>query len=210
MNPTVLYSLTITFPHIICSNRYLQKKEIKAVGTVQVNRFSNPPFSSDKVFKKETRGSTEEVISADGITSESTKFGYIISALPSRFATEVKDVLLSPPTSNPYTKLRNELIRGLCAAQEKTRQLLERKKISDRKPSQFLRHLQSLADPSISEPLLKTLWMRRLPKCVQVALAIIKDQSLADLASPADNIIDATRPLLSTVAETSSKSGKVP
>lgn len=46
--------------------QYLQKKEIKAVGTVQVNRFSKPPFSPDAVFKKEPRGSTEEVISSDG------------------------------------------------------------------------------------------------------------------------------------------------
>ncbi|KAL1448593.1 hypothetical protein WDU94_009822 [Cyamophila willieti] len=138
------------------------------------------------------------------ITSETTKFGYVISALPPRFATEVKDVILSPPAATPYTKLKTELIKRLCATQEeKTRQLLEREEIGDRKPSQFLRHLQSLTDSSISESLLKTLWMSRLPKCVQVALAIVKDQSLTDLASHADNISEATRPNVNQVAETS-------
>lgn len=141
------------------------------------------------------------------VTSEKTKFGHVIAALPPRFATEVKDVILSPPATDPYTQLKTELIKRLCATQDqKTRQLIEREEIGDRKPSQFLRHLQSLTDASISESLLKSLWMSRLPKCVQVALAIVKDQSLTDLASHADNIIEATRPHVSHIAETTSKS----
>uniref|UniRef100_A0A8D8RH52 DUF7041 domain-containing protein n=1 Tax=Cacopsylla melanoneura TaxID=428564 RepID=A0A8D8RH52_9HEMI len=138
------------------------------------------------------------------ITSEKTKFGHVISALPSRFATEVKDIILNPPPTEPYTKLKTELIQRLCASQEeKTRQLLEREEIGDRKPSQFLRHLQNLADTSISESLLKTLWVSRLPKCIQVALAIIKDKSLSDLASHADSIAEASRPVASQVSEAS-------
>lgn len=141
------------------------------------------------------------------VTSETTKFAHIIAALPPRFATEVKDIIISPPAADPYTQLKTQLIKRLCATQEeKTRQLLEREEIGDRKPSQFLRHLQSLADTTISESLIKTLWMSRLPKCVQVALAIVKDQSLTDLASHADSIIEASRPHSSHVAETSQPS----
>ncbi|KAL1448829.1 hypothetical protein WDU94_000084 [Cyamophila willieti] len=138
------------------------------------------------------------------ITTESTKFGYIIAALPARYASEVKDIIMKPPTDNPYTHLRAQLIKRLSASQEeKTRQLLEREEIGDRKPSQFLRHLQNLADSSISESLLRTLWMSRLPKCIQVALAIIKDKSLDDLATHADSIAEASRPVLSQISEAS-------
>ncbi|XP_025413142.1 uncharacterized protein LOC112685459 [Sipha flava] len=116
----------------------------------------------------------EDSFASVGVTADSTKFGYVVGALPPKYAVE-----------------------------EKTRQLLERVEIGDRKPSQFLRYLQNLADSSVPETLLKTLWMGRLPKCIQVALAIVKDSKLEELAVHADNIVDASGPLLPQMAETS-------
>ncbi|KAL4153461.1 hypothetical protein QTP88_001294 [Uroleucon formosanum] len=139
-----------------------------------------------------------------GVTVDSTKFGYVVGALPPKYAMEVKDIIMTPPSDSKYAKIKQELIRRLSASQEeKTRQLLERVEIGDRKPSQFLRHLQSLADSSVPETLLKTLWMGRLPKGIQVALAIVKDSKLEDLAVHADNIADASGPSLPQIAETS-------
>ncbi|XP_050066614.1 uncharacterized protein LOC126555777 [Aphis gossypii] len=124
-----------------------------------------------------------------GIKIDSTKFGYVVGALPPKYAVEVKDIIMAPPSENRYVKIKQELVKRLSASQEeKTRQLLERVEMGDRKPSQFLRHLQSLADTSIPETLLKTLWMGRLPKSIQVALAIVKDCKLEDLAAHADNM----------------------
>lgn len=45
--------------------RYLKSKQIKACGTVRMNRFSNPPFSSDKDLLKQPRGHSEELFSKD-------------------------------------------------------------------------------------------------------------------------------------------------
>ncbi|KAL1446423.1 hypothetical protein WDU94_000016 [Cyamophila willieti] len=140
------------------------------------------------------------------IKNEKTKFGYLIAALPPRYATEVKDIILKPPTENPYTHLKEQLVQRLSASQEdKNRQLLEREEIGDRKPSQFLRHLQSLADSSVSESLLKTLWMSRLPKNIQVALALVKDKKTGELAIHADNIAEASRPAPQIAEATTSK-----
>ncbi len=137
-----------------------------------------------------------------GIKIDSTKFGYVVGALPPKYAVEVKDIIMAPPSENRYVKIKQELVKRLSASQEeKTRQLLERVEMGDRKPSQFLRHLQSLADTSIPETLLKTLWMGRLPKSIQVALAIVKDCKLEDLAAHADNIADASGPMLPQIAE---------
>jgi hypothetical protein len=111
---------------------------------------------------------------------------------------------MTPPSDYKYTKIKQELIRRLSATQEeKTCQLLERIEIGDCKSSQFLRHFQSLADSSIPETLLKTLWMGRLPKSIQVALAIVKDSKLEDLAVHADSITYVSCPLLLQIAETS-------
>ncbi|XP_044745200.1 uncharacterized protein LOC123307062 [Coccinella septempunctata] len=138
-----------------------------------------------------------------GVTQDRTKFGYIVGALPAKFAAEVKDIIMNPPTDGAYEKLKMELVRRLSASQEeKTRRLLEREEMGDRKPSQFLRHLQGLADRTVPDALMKSLWMSRLPKCVQVSLAIIKDTNLEDLATHADNIMEASRTIVHQIAET--------
>jgi len=80
-----------------------------------------------------------------GVTVDSTEFGYVVRALPPKYAVEVKDIIMTQPSDSRYAKIKQKLIRRLSASQEeKTRQLLERVEIGDRKPSQFLRHLQSL------------------------------------------------------------------
>lgn len=127
-----------------------------------------------------------------GVTKNRTKFGYIVNALPAKYATEVKDIIMNPPTEEAYYKLRTDLIRRPSATlEEKTRRLLEQEEMGDRKPSQFFRHSQGLADPAVPESLMKTLWINRLPRSVQVTLAIMKYSSLQDLAVHADHIMEA-------------------
>jgi hypothetical protein len=41
-----------------------------------------------------------------GINSEQTRFCYVISQLDHRYASEVEDIITSPPKYNPYTTLR--------------------------------------------------------------------------------------------------------
>lgn len=44
----------------------LKEKKINATGTVRVNRFNKPSFSSDLIMKKKGRGTSEEMASRDG------------------------------------------------------------------------------------------------------------------------------------------------
>lgn len=44
----------------------LARKQIYAAGTVRLDRFSKPPFSSDSEMKKKGRGCSEEVVSSNG------------------------------------------------------------------------------------------------------------------------------------------------
>ena len=128
-----------------------------------------------------------------GITTEDTKFNYVAGNLDSKYAIEIRDILTSPPENGKYTKLKSELIRRLSASQDqKTRRLLEREEIGDRKPSQFLRHLRGLAGTVFSDDALRSLWLGRLPGSTQAILATQKDTPLDRLAELADAIVEAT------------------
>lgn len=125
------------------------------------------------------------------VTADSTKFQYVVCALEPRFATEIKDVITKPPPTDKYIKLKSELIKRLSASRErKVQQLLRYEELGDRKPSQFLRHLQNLAGPSMPDDFLKTLWSGRLPNILQTVLASQPELSLDKLAELADTVHD--------------------
>lgn len=127
----------------------------------------------------------------NNITSDSTKYGYVVGSLEARYAAEVKDVIINPPSSGKYAKVKTELIARLSLSQEvKIRQLLEKEEVGDRKPSQFLRRLRDLGGKAITDPLLRTLWTGRLPQHLQAILAAQPETSLDAAASLADRVLE--------------------
>lgn len=53
-----------------------------------------------------------------GVTGDRSKFGYIVGALPPKYAMEVKDVIMKPPPAGAYDRVKCELIRRLSSSQE--------------------------------------------------------------------------------------------
>ncbi|XP_076392694.1 uncharacterized protein LOC143265295 [Megachile rotundata] len=157
-------------------------------------------------------GMVERSFDASGIKTESTKFGYVLGALSPQYAAEVRDIIMSPPPPppEPYEKLKCELIKRLSSSQEqKTRRLLEHEEIGDRKPSQFLRHLRTLGGAAVSQEILRSLWMGRLPSSMQVILATQRDTDLDQVAELADAIADTMGPR-GHIAETSTTYSELP
>jgi hypothetical protein len=74
----------------------------------------------------------------------------VISQLDHRHNAELEDIITSLPERDPYTTL-TELIK------QRIRQLLKLE-MGDRKPSQFVRHLRSLAP----DDFLHTIWSSQL------------------------------------------------
>lgn len=145
----------------------------------------------------------EHSFEASGITLESTKYSYVSSALEPRYAIEVKDLIICPPAQQPYSTLKAELLRRLSVSQEtKTRRLLEHEELGDRKPSQFLRHLRDLGGSGVTDSVLKTLWLTRLPATAQAILATQRDEPLDKVADFADVIIETTGSTVPQVAAT--------
>lgn len=130
-----------------------------------------------------------------GITADSTKFYYVISQLENKYAIEVKDIINSPPSVNKYEKLKTELIRRLSASQEKkVQQLLMHEELGDRKPSQFLRHLRTLAGPTVPDSFICTLWSSRLPQNIQTVIASQINLPLESVAELADRVHEIAPP----------------
>jgi hypothetical protein len=131
-----------------------------------------------------------------GISTDKTKFYYVISQLDQRYAVEVEDIITSPPERAPYTKLKTELVRRLSPSEEhRIRELLTLEDTGDRKPSQFLRHLRSLV-PDMPDKLLRSIWSSRLPSHMRAVLAGQPQGDLDTTVRCADRIIE-TAPQLS-------------
>ena len=65
-------------------------------------------------------------------------FEYIITSLSPDMATEIHNLILSPPVENQYTNLKEKLIQCTAASQQQCiQQLLNSEELGDRKPTQF-------------------------------------------------------------------------
>ena len=138
-----------------------------------------------------------------GVTSQKTKFDYIIASLSPEYAMEVRDLILKPPSTTPYTVLKDQLIQRTAASeQRRLQQLFNSEDLGDRKPSQLLRRMQQLLDDKFSSTdasLLKELFLQRLPG--NVRLASIDSKDLETLASTADKIMEvSTTPVCSVTS----------
>ncbi|XP_015118222.1 uncharacterized protein LOC107041920 [Diachasma alloeum] len=179
-----------------------QQQNLLVEGMAQISRVALQlgeftPEDPELFFSIADRG-----FHAAGITSKATKFAHICGKLSkSKHTVEVRDIILNPPADNPYTHLKTELIKRLSSSQEeKTRRLLESAEMGDMKPSQFLRHLKSLAGSSFSDDTLRTLWVTRIPSDALALLVTQRSASLEDAAELADKTLQILKPRIPVVA----------
>jgi len=146
------------------------------------------------------------------ITSQRSKFDQVVSSLSPEFAAEVRDLLLRPPADNPYSVLKEQLIkRTALSEQHKLQQLFNGEELGDRKPSQLLRRMQQLLGdrPGLDTSFLRELFLQRLPPNVRMVLASTPDGTTIDkLAEMADKIMEVAAP--SVAAMTTPPSAGVP
>ena len=131
-----------------------------------------------------------------GITTQKTRFEYVVSSLSLEFAVEVRDLLLKPPADNPYDTLKAELIKRTAASeQRKLQQLISGKELGNRKPTQLLRKMQQLLGnkmgASTDSSFLRELILQRLPANVRMVLASADvSMDLGKLADMADKVME--------------------
>ncbi|XP_075982478.1 uncharacterized protein LOC142980785 [Anticarsia gemmatalis] len=131
----------------------------------------------------------ESQFALSNITTDVTKFYHVIANLDYKYVSEVKDIINKPPGENKYEKLKSELISRLSESKEqRVRQLLTLEELGDRKPSQFLRHLRSLAGSEVPDDFIRSLWTSRLPAHMQTIMAAQVDLPLDAVAQIMDKI----------------------
>jgi hypothetical protein len=145
-----------------------------------------PPFWSERPDVWFSQADAQ--FSLASITSDTTKFHYVVSQLDQRYAEEVDDLITSPSQLAPYSTLRSILMRLSPLLEQRHHQLLHLEDMGDRKPSLFLRHLCRLA-PDVQDSLLRSLWTSCLPSAVQATLICLPETSLNSMAELADRLV---------------------
>lgn len=136
-----------------------------------------------------------------GITQDITKFHTVTGALDQCYAAAVRDIIINPPAEGKYDRLKSELIRRFSPSLEaRLEQLLQHEEMGDRSPSQFLSHMRVLGGTSVSDNVLRVLWLGRLPQRMHDILAASAPDNLEALAVIADRIYESATNL-SRVAE---------
>ncbi|TNN09052.1 hypothetical protein EWB00_006525, partial [Schistosoma japonicum] len=181
------------------------------IDTVMTTKVRLPEF--DRSDPELWFAQLEHYFTRHNIKSEGVRYRDLCSVLPPSVAKEVRDLILSPPTPQPYTILRREIMNRLSLSDgQRIQRLFQRKTLGDRSPSQFLRHLQALVgDNTVGEAVLKQGWIQALPCYVQHCLdAQDPDTALSHLARIADRIMERGPPTASrTVHHTQKAESKI-
>ena len=102
-----------------------------------------------------------------GITAKGTKYAYVVGSLQPDVAQEVQDLLLNPPMTEPYSFLKDEMIkRTFQSEQKRLHQLLTAEELGDRKPTQLYWQMQQLlGERQLELSIMKQLFLQCLPTC---------------------------------------------
>ncbi|KAG1661713.1 A-kinase anchor protein 7 isoform gamma [Nymphon striatum] len=131
-----------------------------------------------------------------GIVQESTKYEFVAEVLPYSVAQEVRDLIFSPPAEQPYSSLKSSLLDRIAVSKtQRVKNLLSMEELGDRKPSQLLRHMESLLDNSLGldNLLVSEIFLSRMPSNVRSILAANPlPLTLSQQATLADRIMEAS------------------
>ncbi|GBN12661.1 hypothetical protein AVEN_47078-1 [Araneus ventricosus] len=136
--------------------------------------FKAPPFC--KSYPQLWFLKLESQFITAGITQESTKFHCVISCLDYDVLTCVSNLIHSPPSENSYTQLKDRIISQYTDSENvRLKTLLQDLQLGDKEPSQLLTKMKELNNGRVTEEVLKTIFLQRLPHSMQQILSICED-----------------------------------
>ncbi|XP_049886871.1 uncharacterized protein LOC126381443 [Pectinophora gossypiella] len=155
-------------------------------------------------------GQIEGQFANAGITSDTTKFNYVISNLDRQFSKEVKDLIIRPPATNKYEKLKAELIKRLSASHErKVKQLLMHEELGDHYLDQSPTETVLAAQPDASLEVLAELADRIqdiAPSTPQVAAASTSHAPGSSIDAVAKEVAELRKQLQNLTSQLSGRS----
>lgn len=186
-------------------------------GTTHPNNSANQALSSEifaariaklPPFWREEPGiwflQVESSFNLSGITQDSTKYEYLLSHLEPSILFVVKDIVVNPPATGKYSAMKTRIIKHFAESDEgQLKKLLSGLELGDQKPSHLLHKMKSLAGNRVSNEIMRTLFMERLPEKVKCILVVADTTDLENLASIADKICEQYSFSSLQIAETS-------
>ncbi|KYM93622.1 hypothetical protein ALC62_15779 [Cyphomyrmex costatus] len=101
----------------------------------------------------------EAAFNISRITSDDTKYRYVILHLDNTSLPFVSDIISNPPPTERYQALKDRIIRSFDETGEsKLRKLIRGNELGDDKPSNFLQRLRNLAGGQCNDSILRTLF----------------------------------------------------
>lgn len=144
-----------------------------------------------------------------GITADKTKFCHVIANIESKHLEAVQDILKDPPADDKYATLKERLLKEFSLTEtEKLNKILQTAELGDKKPTQLLREMQSLAGSNLGASAIETLFLQRLPDHVKHILSA-SSSTLKEKAEMADKILDYSNPHISSLNAVSKTTSEI-
>lgn len=125
------------------------------------------------------------------ISSDATKYHLVVATLDHDTIADVSDIIRSPPASDKYSAIKAAILARLTDSPDaQLHKLLTGLELGDKRPSQLLRHMRSLAGTRVGDDVLRVKWLDLLPTQTRRMLLLIKGQTLEELAAVADEAHD--------------------
>ena len=142
------------------------------------------------------------------ITTDDTKFNYVVAALDQSTAKRVIDLLSAPPGNAKYQALKDRLDDTYSLSEfERGVRLLHMPEQGDDKPSLLMDNMLALLDGHAPCFIFRCLFLERLPEDIRSVLAHSKVTDCRQLAKAADTLWEARQP---TAHAVSSHKGTTP
>ncbi|XP_055908317.1 uncharacterized protein LOC129950735 [Eupeodes corollae] len=124
------------------------------------------------------------------IKCDITKYHYVVASLDQNVSSRVSDTLRNPQETNKYEELKKVIIAEFTDSdQKKLRKLINSVELGDLDPSKLLKKMKELAKNQLSDEVLKTLWLERLPDNIR-AVICIGSGDLTTLSKQADTMAE--------------------
>lgn len=155
-------------------------------GVVQRIPVKVPPFweeSPDIWFAQ-----VEAQFTNANVVTDDQKFNTVVGAIETKVLGKVRDAVLNPPDGRKYENLKAALQKEFEDSDyTKMKKLFSDLTLGDNKPSHLLNEMRRLGGTSVTEDVLKTLWIQQLPVHVRAIIAT-STATLTELATTADKI----------------------
>lgn len=131
----------------------------------------------------------ETIFAAGRITSETTRYGLVVSALDRNALRQVRGLLTRPPTATPYSDVKAALLEyNELNADQRLEALTSTLTLGDQRPSQLLDNMLSMGKGLLPDEQIRSLWIKRLPISLQGPLMLCY-QPLSIIGREADRML---------------------